>query len=419
MDNKNLNEKKRVEPLYYDLKKRREQRSNEERIYTEYSKPIGKTKRNTQSSQRKKRPKPKVKKQTIQKGKILEYRKPAKQYNSSGNIRKKPQAKPQSFEEQTFFQKLFNEIVISAKLLVAIGLIGIAVFAFFMFISPNSYQIYIGDYHVTTIPQGLISEEDFLTSMTAVISNRAETNIYVLEEVRFRAANTRGETVSIDQALSRVTSSLSYLVEAGTFTVNGIQVSTVASESHAYAIIEQIAKGLISPNSTLIDVQLENGNISTWFTTTDSIISQETALAVLTQTTRELRPHVVATGESFWSIATLYGITIEDILDLNPSLVVNNSLQVGQAITVPVYVPFLNITTVEQYQSYELIPPDQNHFTNEYLPAGVTNVVQIGVPGQIRRVYNIQRLNGIEQNRELIRVEYASAPVPYIIEIGI
>ena len=419
-------DKKRVTPAHHDLKKRREQRQKqaEETLQKEIQqREIQKREIQQRPVQQKSatHPKSRPKQNKQPKGKILEYRKPTNPPKK--NLQKNPKSNISNIEDEkkeypSWFQDFINEIIISGKILGGLALVGIAVFIYFMFIRPNSYRIYIGDYHVSTIPMGLINQYDFVTNMTAVIASRAGTNVYILEDVYFRRANTRGESLSIDQALTTTTNSVSYLVEAGSFFVNGNHIVTVGSMEQANDIINQIATNMIPENSQIVDIQINNGQVSSSFIDATNIVNFDTAFSLLTQTTRENHPHVVSTGEALWSIANLYGITIGDIVDLNPGLTTDSFIVVGQVIIVAADIPLLDITTTEHLEIFENIPAPIEHFTNPSLGQGQTNIVQVGIPGQIRRVYTVVRQNGFERSRELIQTEYLLSPVPYRIEVG-
>ncbi len=51
-------------------------------------------------------------------------------------------------------------------------------------------------------------------------------------------------------------------------------------------------------------------------------------------TTRDPEEHRVARGESFWTIARKYGVSVNELMDANPR-VTPQGLQPGQVLTVP------------------------------------------------------------------------------------
>ena len=308
--------------------------------------------------------------------------------------------------------------VFSAKLMALIVMaIGLGA-VYLLFVRPNSYRIYVGDEHVVTISQGLIEEEGFIQQVSAIIEGQIGSSVYVLDTIAFVPRNTRGEILTVDQALSHITEQVDFLVQGATFVVNGQSIATVASRAEADSILREIASRTLPSTSELVDWELRNAHLVSTYIARDALDNRDAVMARLTQTSRETREHIIQTGQFLSTLSAIYQITIEEILTLNPGMGVNDTIQVGDAITVAIDVPFLDLATIEEYQVFEDIPAPLEHRNNPALSAGTTQVVQEGTPGQLRRVYTLTRQLGVEQSRQLTNIEYVIPPQAYIIEMG-
>ena len=304
--------------------------------------------------------------------------------------------------------------------LISISVLVIVIISvYFLFIRNNSYRIFIGDTHIATVPFGYTSQDEFTRLAIAHLESSLNTTVSLSEEIILRPSNTRGGGhVTVDQALTRVANVISYQVEGGAFIVDGVQRFILSSYNMSHELIRYIAQGMAPEGAYITSVTTPNLQIEPVFTDHNETTGWHTALAALTNTTREIIPWVVSSGESFWSIGMQLGLTVEEILELNPALPLDHLLQQGEVITVAMNIPLVTISTTEELDIITNVQPPVEHIHNPALSLGETNVIQQGIPGQMRQLFNISRTNGIETGRSLISQEYLAHPTPYIIEIG-
>jgi len=304
--------------------------------------------------------------------------------------------------------------------LITIGVVLIVVITVhFFFIRSNSYRIFVGDYHIATIPFGYTTGEEFVQLLTARIEGGLNTTIDFTDEIVMRPSNTRGGGhVTVEQALTQVSNIISYQVEGAVFVVDGVERFIVPSAFMADELIRHTAQNFAAEGATITNITTPGLQIVTLFVDYVLTIDWQTALATIGVTTREEISWVVAEGQSFWSIGAQLGLTVEEIMALNPTLGHDHILQPGEIITVAMDVPLFTIHTTEETDVITNVQPNTEHIHNPELSFGETNVVQEGAAGQMRQVFSVSRTNGVETNRSLISQEYLTHPIPYIIEIG-
>ena len=312
----------------------------------------------------------------------------------------------------SFFTNINNLITVGVLLIVVITV-------HFFFIRSNSYRIFVGDYHIATIPFGYTTGDDFIELLVARIESELGTTIHITDEIVMRPSNTRGGGhITVEQALTLVSNDISYQVEGAVFVVDGTERFIVPSRAIANELIAYTAQSLAPPDSYITSVDTAGLEIVTRFVDYVLTINRQAALTAIGATTRETMPWVVVDGQSFWSIGAQLGISVEEIFALNPALGSDHVLQPGEIITVAMDVPLFTIHTTEEMGVILSVQPPTEHVNNPGLALGETNIIQEGQPGQMRQVFSISRTNGVETSRHLISQEHLTHPTPYIIEIG-
>ena len=289
--------------------------------------------------------------------------------------------------------------------------------SYLFFLRPNSYNILINDEPIAAIGRNYnITQEEFLEIISASMESTLNTPVFPRETVTFRPTNTRENSrITMEQAIMKISGLLNYYIEGGLLIIDGQGLFSVASVALAEEIVRNIAQSYIHNDSTLINAEGTNLIIEPVLIDPETVISPNHAMEILTAATRTIVPHVVQWGESYWSLAMSAGTTPEELMALN-SAEINDDLMAGQIILLPLYIPLLDVETLEAFPLITNIAPGVEQRRNSVLPPGASNLVQQGIPGQMQETYHITRLNGREISRILISTEYLTAPVPYIIE---
>ncbi|MGB3366351.1 MAG: LysM peptidoglycan-binding domain-containing protein, partial [Acidaminobacteraceae bacterium] len=86
----------------------------------------------------------------------------------------------------------------------------------------------------------------------------------------------------------------------------------------------------------------------------DGVKTKEEALNYIIKGTKEETFHEVAKGENFWTIASLYNVTVESLESANPDLKPER-IQIGRKISLTVPKPLITVVTVEEAEYIENI----------------------------------------------------------------
>src|SRR5690606_21933863 len=96
--------------------------------------------------------------------------------------------------------------------------------------------------------------------------------------------------------------------------------------------------------SRLLDVRLsENVTISNKKVAPDKILTVEQAVDYITKGTLEEKKYKVKEGDVLGRIANNHGMTLKQLLSINPDLNEESILKIGQEVNVTMYEPLVNV----------------------------------------------------------------------------
>ncbi|MCL1935428.1 MAG: LysM peptidoglycan-binding domain-containing protein [Defluviitaleaceae bacterium] len=297
------------------------------------------------------------------------------------NIKNKSKLKKR---KQTY-NKIYSKIVTIFFVISSLTIL------YFIFIHPNSYRVFLGDDYISNIEINSATEEGLQLSIEGLFRNNLNTDVKLVEAIRFERVNTRArDRNTVEQTINMMLQSATYLVYASSFYVDNEYIATVINSDAANTIVNLIAKNYISQNANILRIDAENLQIVNDFKEPENVTSIDNALNNLMRYTRETAIHTVVSGDSFWSIANTYNMLIEEIFELNNHINPNHVLNVGEVLFVYINIPLVNIITEEELEI----------FTNVEQPQGGA------VLGRHRQILNITRLNGVEISRNVVFSEY-------------
>ncbi|SHF97238.1 peptidoglycan DD-metalloendopeptidase family protein [Ornithinibacillus halophilus] len=171
--------------------------------------------------------------------------------------------------------------------------------------------------------------------------------------------------------------------------------------------------------STILDVTLSKEvSLSEEKVKPDEILSVEDGLKLLEKGTLTEEKHRVKEGEVLGKIATNYDLTLDELLELNPSLSEDSLLQIDQEINVTALKPFIDVIVIKEEKKAEEISYQTEVVESEELYKGDQKVRQNGSKGKKEVQYRIEIKNGQVADKEVIEEEVIKEPVNKVIVKG-
>ena len=202
--------------------------------------------------------------------------------------------------------------------------------------------------------------------------------------------------------------------------VNDQVVTALKSKSEAEQALE-LAKAHFTPkNVTLVKepwfkekVVICEGKIRV----NEIVADAETAAQKLMSGLEPPKYHVVKTGEFAVRIARRYGLTIEELQQLNPDKNLDR-LKVGDKLLVKLGKPLVTVICIYQVVRKESVPFNTERRFEPRLPGGALITKQRGKEGLKEVVLEITAENRLEVQRKVVKEQILKEPVTEVILVG-
>ena len=300
-----------------------------------------------------------------------------------------PIIKRVKFDFETFNEIYFKRFIAGFMILVIVAL-GIAGYKINE-IRTRGYEVFLGD---TSL--GYVRDENLaLTIMNDYNDNL--TNTYDLEilfedRLSFEPVNVNDQSLITRTSLNKnIRSQANYIASAYALNIEGVNIGIVGSQEEAEEILEEIKAPYVSnidENSTLIDAKLlEETEIGNAHINIDEIGKKEDIVEYIRTGGEEIKTHIVEVGESYWTIAKIYDMPVEDLMAENPGTE-ESQLKPGDSVTISVPTSIATVVTREEVKSREnvdyqvIIEENANMYQDEKTvkvegKAGVANVTSL------------------------------------------
>lgn len=212
-----------------------------------------------------------------------------------------------------------------------------------------------------------------------------------------------------------------WLTTGATINVNnGEYRFSVATEEEGQAVLDKLKDAALANQGDatiksvefLEDITVESGNVKIGDVKTPSEIVAEV------QAGKEaVKTHTVQQGESFWTIASNYGISVYELQQLN-SDINPNRLQIGQEINLNCLEPLINVVVVKEITVEESIAYATEYKETASLYRGETQVVKKGSDGKKMVTYEVKETNGATLEKNTLNEVVVSEPVTAVVNKG-
>lgn len=184
----------------------------------------------------------------------------------------------------------------------------------------------------------------------------------------------------------------------------------------------------VAENDNTDDVEYKDGILSIEFAENIEILKTkcekndvktiDEAFELVTKEHAARGTYTVQPGDCYSLIAKNYGLTIDELLAMNNGRTADSMIYAGDILTVTVPKSEISVRVVEE-QSYEedFAAPVQ-YVDNPKMYAGRQNVINPGSPGHRNVVALVTMVNGVPENKEIIKQTVTVEPVAQVIERG-
>jgi len=326
-------------------------------------------------------------------------------------------SKNKDFNNKDFKPKINSNIVI---LVVCISIA--IIIAAWALLHKNAYAIYVGDIKIGSIKEkGL--EQSIQDTAISQLEEMEGTKIKLKDEYLVHSKHSRESKKNIftpDYIISQVKNNVAYTIQAISMNVDGNEIGILKSQKQIDEVTQRIVDSYALEDAQIVEVGfVEDVIYSPKFVEKNELMTSDELYQKLIETTNVPKVYEVESGDTLWGIASNNGVTIVDILKVNPNLTDNSVLKVGQQIKLSVPKPFLSVKVITETKHTESIPYETEYKTDDTQYKTYKNIIQEGKEGTQEITTHITYINGYKETEEVVGEPVViDAPVPSIIVTG-
>lgn len=286
----------------------------------------------------------------------------------------------------------------------------------------RAFQVILGDKEIGYVRDKEVTLET-LEAMQKKYSNQYGVNVIINEDLKFVDAHAEDTELSTkDQLESSIKANLTLNVNGYGLKINNELVTVVDTEKTGNKLIEAVkneyVKNIDKETSKVKEVEILEDVVIEPIQSSISMISDyDKALAILLRGTDEEKIHVVEKGESFWSVANKYKISLNDLIKANPNKN-PEKIQIKDKLSLIVPKPYLTVVTYEEKTYTVGIEFDTEYQNSASIYRDQTRVYRNGTYGKKEVVAKVIKHNGVEADREILSEETIKEPTSKIVLKG-
>ena len=191
--------------------------------------------------------------------------------------------------------------------------------------------------------------------------------------------------------------------------IDGEPVAATTFPDALDELLDQLKKGYITAN-TVDSYFVEDVEIKQEYVDASLVMNLGNIAEILNATKAGEVTYTVEAGDSYYYIAELYGMSVDDLLDMNPGYD-PKLLRVGDVLTISNAVPYLTIVNVERQNYVQDVPYQVEYQDDNTMYQGDYKVLSAGTFGKADVTANVTYINGEETARQVVASVTLSDPV--------
>ena len=219
----------------------------------------------------------------------------------------------------------------------------------------------------------------------------------------------RRELISDDAFEDTLSDTLGVVDYAYVLYVDGEKVVATTRAGALEDLLDQLKLGY-QTEDTVNAYFVEDVDIRQEYVESSYVMNLGYIAEILNETKQGEVTYTVASGDSYYSIAEKYEMSMEDLMALNegydPDL-----LRVGDVLTISNAVPYLTVVNVERQRYVQDVAYQVEYTDDASMYQGEYSVTSAGVYGKADVTANVTYINGEETEREVVASVTLSQPV--------
>lgn len=330
-----------------------------------------------------------------------------------------PSTKKAKLDFDSFNDIYFKRFIAGFMILIIIGL-GFAGYKINEF-RTRGYEVFIGN---TSL--GYVRDEGvavaLLNDYNKNLTNTYDVEIMFEEDLSFEPINIKDESIITTTQLKRnIQSEANFLVSAYAISIDGEQIGVVESQEEAIAILDEIKEPFTSntdENATLMAAEFrEEVEITGADVDIEDLGEKNQIVEDIRTGGEETKAHTVEAGESFWTIAKIHDMPVDDLIAANPGIE-EKDLKPGDAVSISVPISQTTVVTTEEVLTTENIDYEVIVEHDDTMWEDEQTIKVEGKPGKANITSHQIKHNGSLVDTEIKLEEVIEEPVDQVVIQG-
>ena len=219
----------------------------------------------------------------------------------------------------------------------------------------------------------------------------------------------RRSMVSTETLLEELGDEVGLVEFANVLYVDGEKVVATTRSGALEDLLEQLKLGYETAD-TVNAYFVEDVDIRQEYVESSYVMNLGYIAEILNETKEGEVTYTVTSGDSYYSIAEKYDLSVEALMKLNPGYD-PKILRVGDVLTISNAVPYLTVVNVERQRYVQDVPYQVEYTDDSSMYQGEYKVTSAGVYGKADITANVTYINGEETEREVVASVTLSQPV--------
>ncbi len=320
----------------------------------------------------------------------------------------------------TLFGKKKNKKALIGILIVFIGILSFVVYKTNE-IRTRAFIVYFGDEEI-----GIVREQDNALNVLANIKRELSTtydiDIVLKKDLKFEDTHAKDELLASSNELREgIKSRIKFLVSGYVLLVDNEEIGAIKTEEEAKEILEKLKEPYLAKDDDNKEIQeikfVEDVRIEKREIPLNKLKDSNELLQYIQTGTEEIKTHTVEVGESLWTIAKIYDMDVEDLIDANPDIN-PEKLQIGDEVKLLVPKSMITVATVEEVKYKEKVNYEVKIEENKNMYKTEKKVKVKGSPGESEIIAKVTKHNGVVVEKEIIEEIVIQEPVTELVVKG-
>lgn len=266
---------------------------------------------------------------------------------------------------------------------------------------------------------GIVREKEeaikIFDDIQEALTNTYNIDVVINGKLDFENTHAKDNELTSEMKMKEnIKAKMTFLVSGYVLSVDGKDIGAFKTEKEAEDVLDKIKEPYEKINGENLNLKeikfLEDVKVVKKEVPLANIKNSEEVFSIITKGTDEIKTHIVEDGENYWTIAKKCNMKVDDLIKANPGKDPEKVFP-GDEVNLIVPKALITIATVEEVEYEEEIACEEKIEYNNSMYKNEKKVKNEGSPGKSKVLAKVEKHNGVEVGREIVKEEIVTKPV--------